>query len=211
MCPKFLGLPDMVRGTLDNLPPIIETDVDLRKKPKYASALQTGRMLNKSVFQILKAYEKAVKKYHYFRDLMVRGLSFKKAINIIEKNIENFEPKQKEHNGVKIGIILTTLATALIHFSLLFPDVLFILNGLGYLALLAAYFLPINLAQRYHNLVRWGFLAFTLVTILAWIAIGDKSWPAGSLGYLTKLIEIILIILLLVDKQPDQAIQPKSQ
>ena len=112
---------------------------------------------------------------------------------------------------IQIGIILAGLATALIHFSLLFPNPLFILNGLGYLALLAAYFLPIDLAKRYHKLVRWAFIAFTLVTILAWVAIGDKSWPEGSLGYLTKLIEVLLIVLLVVDRPADQAPQIDSQ
>jgi hypothetical protein len=112
---------------------------------------------------------------------------------------------------IQIGIVLATLATALIHFSLLFPDLLFILNGLGYLSLLAAYFLPVEIAKKNHNLVRWLFIAFTFVTIVAWVAIGDKSWPAGSLGYLTKLIEVILIILLLVDRAQMQAQQIKSQ
>ncbi len=114
-------------------------------------------------------------------------------------------------SAVQIGIILTALATALIHFSLLFPDVLFILNGLGYLTLLAAYLLPVDLAKANHNLIRWVFIAFTLVTILAWVAIGDKSWPAGSLGYLTKIIEVVLIILLLIDRQPAQTPQSSSQ
>ena len=114
-------------------------------------------------------------------------------------------------SAVQIGIILAALATALIHVSLLFPDPLFILNGLGYLALLAAYFLPIDIAKNYHKLVRWAFIAFTFVTIFAWVAIGDKSWPAGSLGYLTKLIEVVLIVMLLVDRPADQAPQIDSQ
>ncbi len=121
------------------------------------------------------------------------------------------DEKSSRLSAVQIGIILTTLATALIHFSLLFPDVLFILNGLGYLTLLAAYFLPIDLVRKNHNLVRWLFIAFVLVTILAWIVMGDKSWPAGSLGYLTKLIEDVLIILLLVDRQTDQATKSNPQ
>ena len=121
------------------------------------------------------------------------------------------DEKSSRLSAVQIGIILTTLATALIHFSLLFPDVLFILNGLGYLTLLAAYFLPIDLARNNHNLVRWLFVVFVLVTILAWIVMGDKSWPAGNLGYLTKLIEIVLIILLLVDRQTDQTTKSNPQ
>lgn len=119
--------------------------------------------------------------------------------------------KSSRMSAVQIGIILTTVTAALIHFSLLFPDVLFILNGLGYLTLLAAYFLPIDLARKYHNLIRWLFIAFTLVTILAWIVMGDKSWPAGSLGYLTKIIEVVLIVLLLIDKQPGQNLQSPPQ
>lgn len=98
---------------------------------------------------------------------------------------------------IQIGISLLTLATALIHLSLLFPDVLFILNGLGYLTLLAAYWL----APGYRNIVRLALLGYALVTILAWVAIGDKSWPAGALGYLAKGIELLLIALLLLDRQ----------
>jgi len=105
MCPKFLGLPDLVRGTMDNLPPIIEMDIDLRKKPKYASAIQTGRQLKRSLSQIQKAYTKAVQNYHYFRNLMVQGLSYQKAMNITNGGVENFQPKPSKHNGVKIGII----------------------------------------------------------------------------------------------------------
>jgi hypothetical protein len=99
-----------------------------------------------------------------------------------------------------IAIILLTLAAAFIHFSLLFPDALFILNGLGFLALLFVYFLRTDLSLRYHSLIHWVFIGYTVITILAWIAIGDKSWPAGALGYTTVLIEIALVILLFLDR-----------
>jgi hypothetical protein len=97
---------------------------------------------------------------------------------------------------LQIGIILLTVATAVIHFSLLFPDPMFVLNGLGYLALLAAYFLPIAFLQKNHSLVRWAYIGYTLVTIIAWIVMGDKTF---MLGYITKLIEVALIALLFID------------
>jgi len=97
---------------------------------------------------------------------------------------------------IQIAIILLALATAAIHASLLFPDVMFLLNALGYLTFLGLYFLPVGLFQRYHKLVRWGFIAFTLVTILAWVAIGDKGM---SLGWITKAIEVLLVVLLFLD------------
>lgn len=99
------------------------------------------------------------------------------------------------------AIILLTLATALIHFTLLFPDPVFILNGLGYLTLLAATYLPLPVAKDNPGLVRWAFLAFTAVTIIAWVIMGNKSWPAGALGYITKLIELVLIALLWMRKR----------
>jgi len=103
-------------------------------------------------------------------------------------------------NIIKAGIILFTLATALIHISLLFPDVLFILNGLSYLALLAAYILPLSFAKERRGVIRWVFIGYITVTIVAWLAIGDKSWPSGALGYITKIIELILITLLILDR-----------
>jgi hypothetical protein len=80
---------------------------------------------------------------------------------------------------------------------------MFILNGLGYLGLLAAYFLPIPFAKDNHGLVRWAFIGYTLVTILAWVAIGDKSWPGGALGYIAKTIEVLLIASLWIDSRAE--------
>jgi hypothetical protein len=99
--------------------------------------------------------------------------------------------------NLKIAIIVLTLITAGIHFTLLFPDPLFILNSLGYLALLGAFFLNIPFLRQNHNLVRWAFMGFTVLTILAWIAIGDKTW---IVGYLTKLDELVLLYLLWRDR-----------
>ncbi len=99
----------------------------------------------------------------------------------------------------RIAIIVLTLATAFIHFSLLFPDTLFILNGLGYLAFLAAYLAPIPLARQYHRWVKTGFVVYTAITILAWVAIGTN--PPTTLGLITKIIEVLLVVCLLSDRE----------
>jgi len=99
----------------------------------------------------------------------------------------------------RIAIIILTLATAFIHFSLLFPDTLFILNGLGYLAFLAAYFAPLELARQNHRWVKNGFVIYTIITILAWIAIGTN--PPTVLGLITKIIEILLVVCILSDRE----------
>jgi len=107
---------------------------------------------------------------------------------------------KKNMNIRRMGITLLTLATAFIHFTLLFPDPLFILNGLGYLVLLVLYIIPLEITEKYHNQIRWAFIAYTLITIVAWVVIGDKSLPSGAIGYVTKLIEILMVILLLLDR-----------
>ncbi len=101
--------------------------------------------------------------------------------------------------GLKIGIIILTIATAAIHFfvAFIFPPMttLFILNGLGYLALLAAYFLP--QVSSYRGIVRWLLIGFAAVTIIGFFAVnGIKADP---LGWATKVIEIALIVLLWMD------------
>ena len=104
-------------------------------------------------------------------------------------------------NFASVGIILLTIATALIHLSLNVIkgqfDLMFALNGIGYLALLAALFLDLPFARDNRQLVRFVFIGFTSVTIVAWIFLGDMSW---WLGWATKAIEVILIGMLIVKR-----------
>lgn len=97
--------------------------------------------------------------------------------------------------ALQIGIILLALATAIIHIALAIPEnlLMFYLNGLGYIVLTAALFLP--QLSRYRNIIRWLLIAFTLVTILAWAAIGMRT----PIGYIDKLIEVALVVLLFID------------
>lgn len=105
-----------------------------------------------------------------------------------------------EIQPVQTGIIILTLFTAIIHFSLGEP--LFILNGLGYLALLAAYFLPIAPAQRRHRLIRWLFAGYIILTIILYFVVHSGGhWQQDGLGLATKMIEVILLLLLAVDGQ----------
>lgn len=97
----------------------------------------------------------------------------------------------------RIAIIGLTLATALIHIFLRFP--IMILNGLGYLAFLVAYLAPLPIAQQNHRLVKIGFIVYTVITILAWVAIGSN--PPTTLGLITKIIEVLLVVCILNDKE----------
>lgn len=95
------------------------------------------------------------------------------------------------------GIILLTLATAFIHIRLgLFGLPLFLLNGLGYLGLIALLYLPIPRLTPYRGVIRWALVLYTALTIVLWVFLGG---PYTGLGYFTKLAEVALIVLLLFE------------
>ncbi len=99
----------------------------------------------------------------------------------------------------KIALIVLTIITALLHFQRAIADpdirILFILNGLGYFALLAAFYMPAF--QKHHKLARWTFVGYTAVTILlyfVWVAMSaDWTVPVGPIA---KVIEAVMIYLI---------------
>ena len=96
---------------------------------------------------------------------------------------------------IRIGVAVLTLMAAIVHLSRLFPDPVFILNGIGYLTLLAALYLPISRLVPYRRAVRWTLIGYAALTILAWVAIGERT----LLGYSTTAGEVALIALLLIE------------
>jgi hypothetical protein len=107
--------------------------------------------------------------------------------------------------GKHYGIIFFTFATALLHLSLLPRLGLdpIALNGLGYLALLGAYFLPIPFFQERHRLVWWALMGYTVLTFVLWIILGEKDFSkdiSSMIGYYAKAAELFLIGFLLADR-----------
>jgi hypothetical protein len=107
--------------------------------------------------------------------------------------------------GKHYGIILFGLATAFLHLSLFSQMGLdpIVLNGLGYLALLGAYFLPISFFQERRNLVWWALMVYTVLTFILWVILGDKNFVAGTssaTGYYAKTAELFLMGFLLADR-----------
>ncbi len=121
-------------------------------------------------------------------------------------------------SGRHYAIIILTLITAILHLAAaldkkLFPDgpdPLFLLNCIGYLGLLGAYFLPIGFFQQRHELVRRGYMLFAVITIVAWLVIwvgfsvirdGIPFFSHDSLyGVPAKISEVLLIWFLSQDK-----------
>jgi hypothetical protein len=71
----------------------------------------------------------------------------------------------------------------------------FILNRLGYLALLAALYGPFPQLVLHRRAVRFVLVAYTGLTIGLWIIFGARS----TIGYLNKSTEVLLVVLLVIE------------
>src|ERR671911_2845938 len=111
-----------------------------------------------------------------------------------------------------VGIFVLTLATAGIHLYLAlsavasmgfnFGVMLFILNGLGYLGLLAVLQLPIPQLARFRSAARWTLVAYAALTIVLFFVMAPFY---DFIGYLDKAIEVALIVLLIADAYTSSA------
>jgi hypothetical protein len=103
--------------------------------------------------------------------------------------------EMKSFGPLQIGIILLVLVTAVIHLVLGIPNglTMFVLNGIGYLVLVVALYLP--QLKSYQGILRWVLIVYTAVTVLGWVFVGARN----LVGYLDKAAEIALIALLFIE------------
>ncbi|KUK81005.1 MAG: hypothetical protein XD97_0750 [Pelotomaculum thermopropionicum] len=82
-CPKFLGLPDMIRHSLENVPPIIDVRVDTRQSrcALLQACLETGKSFGTKKATVYKAYWKARKILRRYTVLLRKGFGPHEAIS----------------------------------------------------------------------------------------------------------------------------------
>lgn len=102
------------------------------------------------------------------------------------------------------SIIALTIITAIVHLLLAFGNgmlpmgtlpILWLLDGIGYLALLTALYLPSFAAIQ--PLVRWVLIAYTALTVIVWFFATHAAYD--PFDYTDKLIEIVIILLLIIE------------
>lgn len=71
ICPKFCGLPEMIKCSLKDLPPIIDIEIDFLKSKRSLNniILQVGKYFCSDEKQIMKAYHKALTEYKNHKEL----------------------------------------------------------------------------------------------------------------------------------------------
>ncbi|MGH3089983.1 MAG: hypothetical protein ACRDSJ_22105 [Rubrobacteraceae bacterium] len=109
---------------------------------------------------------------------------------------------------VQIGVVVLALATAAIHLYLFFIEgflgngemlpkyqFLFVGNFFGYLALLAALYLPISPLARFRPVIRAFLIAMAFAAILSYVRVGVFD----ALGWVDKVVEVLLIVAVTAD------------
>ncbi len=108
--------------------------------------------------------------------------------------------------GLQSGIIVLALAAAAAHFyeAAVAPEirVLFTLNGLGWLILLAAHHLSV--LAEHQRLTRWALLGYAALNVAAYFVWNFMRGEWTPLGWITVTLEAVLVGLLwLEDRQAE--------
>ncbi|MGI6165075.1 MAG: acyl-CoA dehydratase activase-related protein, partial [Limnochordia bacterium] len=85
-CPKFLGLPDMVRYSLQDLPPIISPRVAVRgsKKRLFEAFCETGIYFTDDRKRIKQAGQAALEAHQAYHAMLQGGMSVKNALRAVD-------------------------------------------------------------------------------------------------------------------------------
>ena len=86
ICPKFMGLPDMIRSNLTGLPPVINVDINAVKGQRaYKKAFfEMGSYFSSSFRKINRAWTEALQHQSQFEELQAYGFFPLEAIKILE-------------------------------------------------------------------------------------------------------------------------------
>jgi predicted nucleotide-binding protein (sugar kinase/HSP70/actin superfamily) len=86
ICPKFMGLPEMIRMSISGLPEIIDTCIDMSKNTlrHFRTFRETGLMFTSNIPRIFYAYHKAAYNLQKYRMLMLEGYLPCEAMNMLD-------------------------------------------------------------------------------------------------------------------------------
>lgn len=86
ICPKFLGLPDMIRHGIKGLPKVLSPDVNLHRHRRdiWPSLWETGRPFTSNPLKVCRAYRQALAEYHAYQNLLLQGFTPEQAQTVLE-------------------------------------------------------------------------------------------------------------------------------
>ncbi|MDD2620756.1 MAG: acyl-CoA dehydratase activase-related protein [Syntrophomonadaceae bacterium] len=103
ICPKFIGIPDIVRAAIPHLPPMIDTIIDISKTDKFIKndIVKVGKLFNSREKNIKEAYRHSCQELKFCRALAAQGCTMAEAIKIWEGESLDNNPE----TDLKIGVL----------------------------------------------------------------------------------------------------------
>lgn len=104
-CPKFLGLPDMIKATTEKLPEIIAPTIDL-KNSLFSLWKVCRKLAHKAGCKLsitLRAYIAALKTHQKYNELLHRGLFPLEAMKLLWEGGQEYLPKKRPLNIAVLG------------------------------------------------------------------------------------------------------------
>jgi predicted nucleotide-binding protein (sugar kinase/HSP70/actin superfamily) len=104
LCPKFLGLPDMVRYSVSGLPEIIDLCLDMKKGrlELYRFLFRVGKRFTDNKMKIASAIWRAMRSLANYRRLLLQGFTPAEAFQLAEKDKH---PGQKQSGKLKLAVL----------------------------------------------------------------------------------------------------------
>lgn len=106
MCPKLIGLPDMVLSAFGSLPPLIDFPIHCKAQGMEAEKiffLETGRFFSKKNNQVEEAYRRGLERQGRFQALIRKGFSFEESLDLSRS--QEIKEKARENGEMKVGLI----------------------------------------------------------------------------------------------------------
>lgn len=106
-CPKFLGLPDMVRAASENCPPMLMPKFDLRRGifNLWRGFREIGRAVGAGTVATWKAYRRGLKEQRRFNQLLQQGFTAEQSLEILTGAKEEGDFRRNLTNRWKVAVL----------------------------------------------------------------------------------------------------------
>lgn len=109
ICPKFMGIPDMIRASFNPCPPLIDITVDCSRDSRqlWQDIYRVGDLFNCSKKQVSQAYDNGLRELKRVRVLTRQGYSPLEAIRLWESGEYGPPRRMVQHNlsGLCVGVL----------------------------------------------------------------------------------------------------------
>jgi len=108
-CPKFLGLPNMIKTSISGLPPIIDIRIDLKKGrfELFKVCYRLGKQFQVNLWTIIKAYWKGTEAQARYQKLLNEQYTPLEALDIMEGKIPYTKEDRQEISFAVLGFPYT--------------------------------------------------------------------------------------------------------